>query len=108
VTGEPDPRDRLTGPQVHLMFAVVRGEGDVSRIGARFGLAPIRVRRWLASPRFRQALIAQRRAPWPDPTEESRKRLREALTSFMDARSERHRHDRPSNRGKEEGVRNAR
>jgi hypothetical protein len=66
---EQDPRERLTEAQRRAMFLVAKGERSTDVISQECHVSPVRVSRWLRSPRFRRAMEAQRRDPWLSPEE---------------------------------------
>jgi hypothetical protein len=77
---EQDPRERLTEVQRRAMFLVAKGERSTDVISQACHVSPVRVSRWLRSPRFRRAMEAQRRDPWLSPDE----RLAAAVRNFFD------------------------
>jgi hypothetical protein len=79
-----DPRDRLTDQQRQLMFALSRQDADIPAMAARFGISTTRLRRWVASPRFRSAMAAQLKSPWPDPRDEWFARIQPGLAKIVD------------------------
>jgi hypothetical protein len=59
-----DPRARLNQRQYRALRQLVRNQ-DIDAVAAELGVSHHRVRRWLQTPRFRRALLAEREHPLP-------------------------------------------
>jgi hypothetical protein len=59
-----DPRSRLSSKQFTALLSVTRGD-DLDTVATRCAVSPRRVERWLKTPIFRRALLAERTQPLP-------------------------------------------